>query len=80
MLAWTPFLEPMNAMQSIWYLLLLPMSFGIAVVYRALREETYTTYWRSVLVMTAQIVFGIAAIAVALAIFVQYVVPLLNQP
>ena len=80
MLAWTPFLEPMNAMQSIWYLLLLPMSFGIAVVYRALREETYTMYWRSVLVMTAQIVFGIAAIAVALAIFVQYVVPLLNQP
>jgi hypothetical protein len=79
-LAWTPFLEPMNAMQSIWYLLLLPMSFGIVVVYRALREEIYATYWRSVLVMTAQIVFGIAAIAVALAIFVQYVVPLLNQP
>ena len=77
-LAWIPFLEPMNAMQSIWYLLLIPMSFGIAVVYRALREATYTTFWRSVLVMTAQIVFGIVSIAIALGIFVQYVIPRLN--
>ncbi len=80
MLAWIPFLEPMNAMQSVWYLFLIPMSFGISVVYRALREETYVTYWRSVVVMTVQVVVGIAAIAVALAIFVQFIVPLLNQP
>ena len=78
MLAWTPFLEPMNAMQSVWYIFLIPMSFGISVVYRALREETYVTYWKSVVVMTVQVVFGIAAIAIGLVIFVQFVVPLLN--
>jgi hypothetical protein len=80
MLAWIPFLEPMNAMQSVWYIFIIPMAFGIAVVYRAMREDTYITYWRSVAVMTGQIVFGIAAIAVGLGIFVEFVVPVLSQP
>jgi hypothetical protein len=80
MLAWIPFMQPMNALQSTWYLLLIPMAFGIAVIYRALREESYTTYWRSVVIMTGQIVFGIAAIAFVLGMFVQLVIPLLNQP
>ena len=80
MLAWTPFIEPMNAMQSVWYLLLLPMVFGISVVYRALREKQYATYWRSVAIMTGQVVIGIVGIAVALGLFVQIVIPLLNQP
>jgi len=80
MMAWIPFMQPMNALQSTWYLLLIPMAFGIAVIYRALREESYATYWRSVVIMTGQIVFGIAAIALALGMFVQFVIPLLNQP
>ena len=78
MLSWIPFLEPMNAMQSVWYIFIIPMSFGISVVYRSLRESTYTTYWCSVVLMTIQIVLGIVAIAVALGIFVQFVIPLLN--
>jgi hypothetical protein len=78
MLAWIPFLEPMNAMQPVWYVLLIPMAFGISVVYRSLRECSYATYWRSVVVMSAQIVIGIIAIAVGLGIFVQFVIPLLN--
>ena len=80
MLAWIPFVQPLNAVQSIWYLLLIPMALGIAVIYRALREESYATYWRSVVIMTGQIVFGIASIAIALGIFVQFVIPLISQP
>ena len=80
MLAWIPFLEPMNAMQSWWYLLLLPLVFGIAVIYRALREENYAKYWQTVLIMTGQVVLGIAGIAIVLGIFVQWIIPLLNQP
>ena len=80
MLAWVPFLEPMNAMQSWWYLLLLPLVFGISVVYRALREENYAKYWASVIVMTGQVVLSIVGIAIALGIFVQFVIPLLNLP
>jgi hypothetical protein len=79
-LAWIPFLEPMNAMQSVWYLCLVPMAFGIAVVYRSLREESYVTYWRSVCVMTGQIVIGITAIAVGVGVFVQFIIPILSSP
>jgi hypothetical protein len=80
MLGWTPFLEPMNAMQSWWYLLLIPLVFGISVIYRALRVEDYAIYWQSVIIMTVQIVLGIGGIAIALGMFVQWVIPLLNQP
>ena len=80
MIAWIPFLEPMNAMQPWWYVLLIPMAFGISVVYRALRESSYATYWRSVSIMTGQIVVGICAIAVAIGIFVQLIIPVLNSP
>jgi hypothetical protein len=80
MIAWTPFLEPMNAMQSWWYLLLVPLVFGIAVIYRALREQTYTRYWQSVCIMTLQIVLGIVGIAIALGVFVQFVIPVISQP
>lgn len=78
MIAWIPFLEPMNAIQGVWYILLVPMAFGIALVYRALRETSYTTYWRAVTIMTLQVVFGIAGIALAIGIFVQCVIPLFN--
>jgi hypothetical protein len=80
MLGWTPFLEPMNAIQSWWYLLLIPLVFGISVIYRALRVEDYAIYWQSVIIMTVQIVLGIVGIAIALGMFVQWVIPLLNQP
>ena len=79
-LGWIPFLEPMNAVQAVWYLLLIPMAFGISIVYRAMREETYLTYWRSVVVMSSQIILGIVAIAIFLGLFVQLIIPLLSQP
>tara|TARA_X000000368_G_scaffold337039_1_gene274804 strand:- start:1389 stop:1625 length:237 start_codon:yes stop_codon:yes gene_type:complete len=78
MLGWIPFFEPMNAMQSYWYVLLLPMSFGISIIYRALRHKSYASYWRSVFLMTTQIVLGIVAIAIAISLFVQFIVPNLN--
>ncbi|HIN09147.1 MAG TPA: hypothetical protein EYM64_01065 [Phycisphaerales bacterium] len=70
----------MNAMQSWWYLLLIPMAFGISVVYRSLRETSYATYWRSVLIMTIQVVVGITMLSVAIGVFVQWVIPLINSP
>jgi len=80
LIAWIPFLEPMNAMQSWWYLLLVPLVFGISVTYRALREESYAGYWKSVGIMTAQVVLGIVCIGIALGLFVQFIIPLLSQP
>ena len=78
MLNWTPLVEPMNFIQPYWYLLLIPISFGISIMYRAIRETSYSNYWKAVLVMTAQIVISIFAIAFLLILFVQWGIPLLN--
>ena len=78
MIGWIPFVEPMNALQTWWYLLLIPMSFGISMMYRALRDSDYTLYWRSVFVTTGQIVACIAILAVLLGLWVQVVIPLIN--
>lgn len=80
MVAWIPFLEPLNAMQPWWYLLILPMAFGISVIYKALHENNALNYWRSVFVMTTQIVLGISLLAVVIGLFIQLVVPLVTLP
>ena len=80
MVGWIPFLEPMNAIQPLWYLLLVPMSFGISVIYKALHEEKASRYWRSVSVMTTQIALGISLLAVGIGLFIQIVIPIVTQP
>ena len=75
-LAWRPFLDPIDA-HGWWFLLVVPMSFGIAVVYRAVRVHTLQGYWRRVLTLTAQIVISMILLGIASYLFVQVVVPAL---
>lgn len=69
LLAWRPFLDPIQA-HDIWYLFLIPLSFLISVAYKAVRMRTLDRYWANVWIMTAQIVIGMAALAVATYLFV----------
>lgn len=68
-LAWRPFLDPLNVHDS-WWWFLIPMAFGISVVYRAARLPTMDHYWRRVLGMTFQIVMGMILLAIASYLFV----------
>lgn len=68
-LAWRPFLDPLP-IHSIWFLFLIPLSFGIAVVYKAARMRTLERYWPSVIIMTVQIVMGMIALAAASYLFI----------
>ncbi|MBT8484276.1 MAG: hypothetical protein HKO59_14660 [Phycisphaerales bacterium] len=77
MLAFIPFLHPIAAVHDWWYLLLVPLSFGIAVIYKAMRLPTLDAFWREVFVMTTQIVVAMIALAIGLAIWVRLVIPLL---
>ncbi len=70
-LAYIPFLDPINFFHTWWILLLLPLSFGISVIYRALRVPDLDHYWRAVGMMTLQIVFWMAALGISLVILVQ---------
>jgi hypothetical protein len=68
-LGWRPFLEPMSVHET-WYLFLIPLSFFVAVVYKAARVRTMEKYWQGVGVMTVQIVLGMVALALATYLFV----------
>ena len=76
-LAYVPFLEPISALQRWWYVLLVPLAFGISVIYRALKLPTLDGYWQAVALMTLQILLWMAALAVGLVVIVQVFIPLL---
>ena len=77
MLAYIPFIQPINGLQEWWYLLLIPLSFGISVIYKSLRMPRLDRFWRQVAIMTTQIVLAMIALAIALAVFIQIVIPML---
>lgn len=73
-LAYRPFIDPLNV-QDVWFLLLLPLSFGVAMTYKAIRVETAGEYWRKVIIMTAQLVLGIVVAGLVLYGIVQFALP-----
>jgi hypothetical protein len=76
-LAYIPFVHPLTLVHQWWYLLLVPLSFGISVIYKALRMHTLDDYWRQVTIMTAQIVLAMIGLAIGLVIFVTVLIPLI---
>lgn len=77
MLGYIPFLDPLNILQDWSFLLLIPLSFGISMVYKAVRLVVLDGYWRHVTVMATQVIVAIVLLAIGLIILVTVVVPLL---
>ena len=77
LLAWTPFINPMNIFHEWWYLLLMPLAFGISVIYKAVRMPNLQRFWRETLTMTAQIVLAMIGLAIMLMLLVQVAIPML---
>ncbi len=75
LVGYIPFLHPINHLQGFWYLLVLPLSFGISVIYKAMRMPSLEGFWRQVTIMTSQIILYMIALAIVLAILVQVVIP-----
>jgi hypothetical protein len=59
-----PFIDPIH-IHGTWWIFLLPMALGIAIVYKAVRLPTLDRYLWHVAVMTAQIVLGMLLLAAA---------------
>lgn len=74
LLAYRPFLDPINA-HSWWLLLSLPLVFGIAVAYKAIRLPTLAHYWRQVFKMTTQVMAALIFLCVALYALVEMALP-----
>jgi hypothetical protein len=73
---WRPFLDPINLHRQ-WFVLLVPLAFGIALTYRAVRVATFEKFWRKVVVLTVQVVVSMVLLGVASYGFIQVVVPML---
>ena len=59
-----PFIDPIQ-IHGLWWLLVVPMALGVAVVYKAVRMPTPwgAAYWLGVLKMMAEIIAGMALLA-----------------
>jgi putative Mn2+ efflux pump MntP len=77
LLAWIPFIEPMPSIDSWWPALLIPLTIGISMIYKALKLPTLEKYVQNVLVMTAQIVGSMILLAVGLYVVVQIMIPMI---
>lgn len=75
--AYIPFVTPINALHEWWYLLLVPLAFGISVIYRGVRLRSLDHFWKRVTFTTVQIVLAMVGLAIGLNILVQVVIPLL---
>ena len=76
-LAWTPFIDPIDA-NGVWYLLLIPIALGVALAFKAVRVGEMRKYPRHVAMMTTQIVFGIVMLAIASFVVIDWVLPILT--
>ncbi len=73
--AWIPFLEPMQFMQGVWYLLAIPLLLGISMAHKGMRLPASGPWMRSVAVMTLQALLGLIALSLAIVLLVRLVVP-----
>ena len=74
---WIPMIGPASWLQPVWWLLLIPMAWGLSMAYKAIRVGSLEGYWMAVLVMTFQIVIAMVAIGLGLMILIQFVLPML---
>lgn len=91
LLAYTPFIDPISTLWPGAYssalfvnvYSLIAVSFFTSIAYKALRFQDFSgdlgpvlvLFFRHVLVMTAQIVFGIWALGLVVFLIVRYIVP-----
>jgi hypothetical protein len=77
LIAYIPFVHPIAWFHDWWYLLLVPLSFGVSVVYKALRMPRLGRFWQEVAIMTTQVVLAMIGLAICLVLLVQVLIPAL---
>jgi hypothetical protein len=74
MLAYTPFLDPLN-LHDHWWFTLIPLALGISMAYKAVRLHDLRHFWKQSLVMTVQVILGMVGLAAVVFIVVELIVP-----
>ena len=69
-LAFRPFLDPLPVW-GVWYLLIVPLSVGIATVWKSIKCRTMAEVPRAAAVLVAWVIGGFAAAAAALVVLIK---------
>ncbi|HDZ22583.1 hypothetical protein LCGC14_0284050 [marine sediment metagenome] len=72
MIAWTLFVNPIAMPPGSILWLCIPLCVSVAAIYRTLRVERLAGVWWRILVLTAEIVGGLFALAVVLWLILAY--------
>lgn len=77
-LAWIPFLQPIPELVAGWYLLCVPLVLGVAMVYKAVWIPQDGQWMKQVIVMVIWMMVGLVGLAIALAVFTEFIIPSLQ--
>jgi hypothetical protein len=77
LIAWIPFLEPIRGIGNGWWLLAVPLIFGIAIAYKSIRAGSVERFWRQVAWFSVRITLIMVALTLGLFVLVRIVVPAL---
>ncbi len=78
MIQYRPFIDPIDVLidiQPFWFLLVIPLCFFISMAWKAVRVPYLSTYWRQVVLMTAQSIILLLGLWVLALLVVMYVMP-----
>lgn len=76
-LAWRPFLDPLPLHQW-WWLTLIPLSLFVSMTYKAVRLPDLAPFWKQAFLMAAQMVLGMAGLAVMVYLAVEVLLPMVE--
>lgn len=77
MLAWAPLLQPAPGVQNWWWLLVIPMAFGVSMAYKAIRVQHTSEWPKAVVRMALQVIAAVIAIAIGTYVLVILLLPML---
>jgi hypothetical protein len=77
LLAYTPFIDPIPA-HGVWYLLIIPLTFLLAMAYKSVRVADIKEFWPNALTMWIQTLAGMIALAVFTWLLVEWLLPTLS--
>jgi hypothetical protein len=73
-LAWRPFLDPLELHQY-WWAFLLPLALGVSFTYKAVRVANLSDLPRQTFIMTAQVILGMILLGAAAFCFLEFILP-----
>lgn len=76
LLAYRPFLDPLQLHQY-WWAFLLPLALGVSFTYKAVRVASLSDLPRQTIIMTAQVILGMILLGIASFCFLEYVLPII---